>query len=504
MTPRTLPPLPQYRDDAVTRQLSAHTHLDENFAQEVLDEFTADRLKAIGLPLGINLVALVRHAHAAQRRRRLRDIQLSLVLLMMVAALLAAVVSLSEGAQNSAVVFAGGAVLAVLIGAAVVQHALRSAWRAAREVYRGQDRPQDLAPAVEKEVEDRLRALRRANVVPYDARAEADNPFVGSGDQIKEDVWPSIDVGRPDDAPTGGKLTIIPFDTVDLHAYMAREMGGIAGLSGLRTRNRLYVRGLHVHSLGPDLLPDPLKRPLPRIDERLVQSGVLQEGGGMRTYLSLEVVGKGGKFVVSMHLRARRTVNRLSWQVAAYVLPPVQERFDHVAYIPLGGFEEWWELFKATGRGLRWMLFGAPGRIRRRGAAQTRRTKQLRRIRRDISKHRVGYDYGATDSLRERAACQVDDMDFDERMDALDVLQRLQQGVLVATEKFLKDHNIDTSDFDRAQRVINNQTYNIGSVSGGQNQFGNQGINSNVPQAGGQGNQQAQPPAQPAGGARTT
>ncbi|MFD9716265.1 hypothetical protein [Streptomyces sp. NPDC059076] len=503
MTPRALPSLPQYREDAVTRQLCAHTHLDERFAQEVLDEFTADRLKAIGLPLGINLVALVRHASAAQLRRRRRDAQLLFVLLALIGTLIGALVSLTNGAQQTAAVLAASAGLALLTAAVLVHRALHLAWRAARDAYRGKDRPQDLAPGVEPEVEDRLRALRRANVVPYDAQAEADNPFVGSGVRIKEDVWPSIDVGRPDDAPGGGKLPILPFDTVDLHAYMAREMGGIAGLSGLRARNRLYVRGLHVRALGADLLPDPLGRPLPRIDERLVQSGVLQEGGGMRTYLSLEVVGSGGKFVVSMHLRARRTLDRLSWQVAAYVLPPVQLRFEHVAYIPLGGFEEWWELVKATTKSLRWMLFSSGGRIQRRASAQSQRNKRLRKIRREISKHHVVYDYGATDSLRERAARPVDEMDFDERMDALDVLQRLQQGVLVATEKFLKNHHIDTSDFVRAQKVINNQTYNIGSVQGGQNQFGNYGTN-NAQQGGGPGQPAGQAPASPAGGATTT
>ncbi|MFH9083911.1 hypothetical protein [Streptomyces sp. NPDC017673] len=45
-------------------------------------------------------------------------------------------------------------------------------------------------------------------------------------------------------------------------------------------------------------------------------------------------------------------------------------------------------------------------------------------------------------------------------------LFRLQQGVLTATERFLRDHDIGTGSFDKAVQVINTQTYNIGNVSG--------------------------------------
>ncbi|MFI9587633.1 hypothetical protein ACIHCQ_38835 [Streptomyces sp. NPDC052236] len=500
-TPRSLPILPQYREDAVTRMLCAHTHLDEDFAQEVLDEYTGDRLKAIGLPLGINLVALVRHARAAQRRRRFRDALLAVLLLVIVASLIAALVALVDDATTVAGFLAANAVLMVVFAGIEIHSNGHSAWRAAREAFRGQGKPQDLAPPVEAETEDRLKTLRQANVVAYDAGVESDHPFIGSGELFTEVVWPSVDVSRPADDSSGGKLTIKPFDAVDLHTYMARELGGIAGLERLRARNRLYVRGLHVGHLGAEMLPDPLRRPAARIDKQLVQSGVLREGGGMRTYLSLEMVGSGGKLVVSMHLRARLVLGRLSWQVAACVLPPVQARFEYVSYLPLGGFEEWWKLVRHTVASLRWMLLGAPGRIARRRAHYSQGTRDLRKIRREITKHNVAYDYGALDSLRERAAVDTDAMDYDDRMDALDVLQRLQQGVLVATEKFLKDHNVDTSDFDRAQKVINNQTFNIGSVSGGQHQWGanntQNNSNNNGPGGGGA-------PPTPPGGGKTT
>jgi hypothetical protein len=59
---------------------------------------------------------------------------------------------------------------------------------------------------------------------------------------------------------------------------------------------------------------------------------------------------------------------------------------------------------------------------------------------------------------------------------------------------------VDTSDFDRAQKVINNQTFNIGNVSGGQNQWGANSTQTNNNGPGGGG---SAPPTPPGGGTTT-
>ncbi|MCC2276949.1 hypothetical protein LKL35_16235 [Streptomyces sp. ET3-23] len=476
MAPRQLPPLPQYRRDAVTRRLCATTHLDESFARDVRREFTADRLKANGLPLGVNLVALVRHAEAAWRRLELRDRHLSFVLCGVAGALLGAVASLGQGSSAGVLGFLLLLVALFCCGAVLVCRAEHQARQAALEVYRGSRKSADLAPPVAAEVEDRLRELRRANVLPYDASFESTNPFVGSGRKIKEVVWESIDISRAADSPTGGKLTAKPFDAVDLHTYVAEEMADIVGLEGLRAQNRLYVNGLNALHL-PDLLPDRLQRPAVRVPRQYVQSAVVQSGAGMRTYLSLEMVGEGGKIVVSMHLRARLLHPRLSWEVAAYVLPPLQHRFGTVGFLPLGGFEYWWSLLR-FGMAHTWRgVWGAPGRAARRRGDQARYARELEKTRRSITKQHLAYDYGATDSLRNHCS-DWGAMGHTERTDSRDTFLRLQQGVLIATERFLQDHNIDTGDFDRAQQVIATQTYNIsGDITGNANIGSNGQIN---------------------------
>ncbi|MEU7136557.1 hypothetical protein [Streptomyces sp. NPDC046261] len=471
---KQLPALPKYRQDAVTRRLCAATHLDEGFALDVHEEFTADRMTAIGLPLGVNLVALVRHAQAAVRRVETRDRRLAWLFAGLWAAVLLVLYGFTGGPSPARA--AGGCGLLAVFGTAwwLVYSAERQARDAAQEVFRTGVKPDELAPPAPREVEQRLLEMKRANVVPYTASAERTNPFVGSGKKIKEVVWQPMDISRPADAPGGGKLTIKDFDAVDLHTYVAREMANIAGLEGLRARNRLYVLGTHVRHLGEDLLPDPLGRPLAQIPKQLVQAGLLNPGAGMRTYLSLERVGDGGRVIVSMHLRARLQHPSLSWEVAAYAIPPVSGAFSRVDRLPIDGFERWWSLVRfATGQ--TWAaLRGAPGRNHRRGAERNRRARELEKCRKEISKRHAVYDHGAVDSVRERVA-SWDQLGHSDRMDSQDFLHRLQQGVLIATERFLKDHNVDTSSFDQAQQVITTQTYNFSGDITGPSNFGNNG-----------------------------
>ncbi|GAA3849842.1 hypothetical protein GCM10022403_096790 [Streptomyces coacervatus] len=495
MAPRPLPQLPQYDTDAVTRLLCAHAHLDENFALDALDEFTGDRLKAVGLPLGINLVALVRHAAAAQLRRRRRDRLLTVLLVAMVAAVPGGVLALVQGQRSAAVALGALLVGAGVVAAGVVHRTEHSAWVAARTVFRDPGKPLSQAPPLDRATEDRLTSLRQMNVVPYDASVEARNPFVGSGIKIRESVWAPIDVGTA----AAGK-TIKPFDAVALHGFLAREMTTITGLTELRARNRLYIRGLHVSHVGRQLLPDPLKAPNSRIDKQLVQAGANQAGAAMATYLSLEMVGRGGRYVVSVHLRARLLQTRLSWEVAAYVLPPLQEEFSRVAALPLGGFEEWWLLVRITLANWRVLLTGAPGRIRHRRVRRVRHARALEKDRRDISKYHVVYDYGAFDSLRERVSGIT--MAYNEVMDATDAFQRIHESVMIATERFLRAHNVDTAALDKVRTVINNQNNFAGPTWGN---FGNDGkfvMNQYQasPAGGGQGSpgQQGQQPQQPA------
>ncbi|MFC7791195.1 hypothetical protein ACFUIZ_18310 [Streptomyces cinereoruber] len=482
MARRQLPTLPTYRKDAVTRKLCAHVHLDEGFAREMDTELTADRMTALGLPLGIHLIALARHARAAVRRSERRDRVLSGLFLALWAGVALLVWGLVSGAALGP--WAGGAVvLGCLAGAWWAVHdALSASWRAAQDVYWGSARPETLADPVEQRAEQRLKTLARANVVPYAATAAHTDPFVGSGKRIKDVVWQPIDVSRPAEDPVnpGRKLTIVPFDAVDLHTYVAKEMAKIAGLEGLRARNRLYVCGDHVPLLADELLEEPQGRPRAQIDTDLVRTGLVNPGAGMRTFLSLERVSDGGRVIVTMQLRARLHLPLLSWEVLVFVIPPLHAAYNHVDSLPFSGFERVWKLLSATRRAWWPGLRGAWGRNAERRARARNRSRELRQWRREISERHVLFDHGATGSIRERVS-SWDQMMHNDRSDSRDYLHRLQGGVLTATERFLEAHHVDTSSYEQAVQVISTQTYNISGDIHGSNVGGHGVVNQHGP-----------------------
>ncbi|MFE6224576.1 hypothetical protein [Streptomyces sp. NPDC057854] len=480
MAARRSAPLPTYRKDAVTRKLCAHVHLDDAFAYRMDAELTGDRMTAIGLPLGINLVALARHARVAVRRAEARDRVLSLLYTAFWAGVVLGLAGLAAGP------LAGWTGAAVAVGALaggwwVTHRDLDASWRAAQRAHQEDTRPERQVPAVETEAEDRLRALAKANVLPYAASAAHRDPFVGHGAKLKDVVWHPIDVSQPADDPAnpGRKLTVVPFDAVDLHTFVAREMENISGLEGLRARNRLYVSGDHLAYLGDELLEQPLGRPRAQIAPDRVRTGLIRPGAGMRTYLSLERISDGGRVVVSVHMRARLHHPSLSWEVMVFVIPPPAARYYTVTTLPAHGSDRTRTLLRGT-HGIWWRcLSGSWSRNGARRTGRRHREKALERARKDIARKNLLYDHGATDSIRERIADDAQ-MLFSDAADAQDYLQRLQGGILVATERFLKAHHIDSASFDSTKQIINTtSTYNFNGIVQG-NAFGSQNVVQNT------------------------
>lgn len=473
LTSASLTPLPKYRTDLVTRRLCATVHLDEVLARAVWEEYVEDGLQAVALPQGINLVALVRHTQQAIARWRHRDQALAVAAIVLPAATALALWQVVAGNQGMAAVSAAVAVVTLVAAWWVAHGAELGARRAALVLGREGAPAMDLAPPLGPEVEQRLESMKRANFVAYNAKVERINPFVGSGWRITESVWDAVDVSRPAKDDQGRDKQIIPFDAADLHHYLAVEMPKIVGLETLHARNRLYVRGLHVSYLGKDVLPDPTRPPVVVVPKQLVKSGTVQTGAGAETYLCLRMLGPGGRVVVTMHLRAHLLMPRLTWEVTAYVIPPLSERFDAVEYLPTGPVRLWWHTVRTVNRGFRHTLFGALGRLNGEGARLRRKARLLSQIRKEIRKGRTDWDYGAENGLRE-AVADWDRMGYIERRDTSHYFKRLEQGVLLATGAFLRAHNVDTSDFEETEkRIVNAQTYNFAGPITGPAQFGN-------------------------------
>ncbi|MGW0189209.1 hypothetical protein ACWDV7_26075 [Streptomyces sp. NPDC003362] len=468
--------LPAHHADLVTRQLCAHCYRDHKFAEDVMRTFVRQRLVAHGQPMGVDLVAVVRHARRAHRLHQLRDALLVVCCLVVAAGVtgtLAALIEWDEQRERALDLLrlTGWALLA----AAVLVYAWGWVlWSAAEAVHWGKAPPRDGAAPAPLPLEAELDALDEANAVSYTVTGqEAENPFVGSGINVVQRVWAGIDVGRPaEDAE------VKPFTAAELHAYVAERAADLAGLDGLRARDRLYVQGHHVRDVGPALLPNPLYRPMTRIDPALVEAGTAASDAVMRTYLSLESVGVSGSHVITVYVRARLFRSRLSWEVSAFYLPPLDAEYTGRFKRPIGPVERAVRLLGHTVARFASHLLGAPGRVIRRVWHRVGDHVLQLIARGRIVRRSAHFDYGTVGTLRETVSDIQRYKDHTQLMDAQDAFQRLQQAVLLATEQFLKDHGIDASDLKQAHKTINNQTYNFnGPVTGRQNIFGNNGIN---------------------------
>jgi len=69
-------PVPAVVDDDATRHLSAAAHVDERFADEIIEEFLAEPRRAVPPSPGVDPVVVLAEALSARRRRVVRDIVL--------------------------------------------------------------------------------------------------------------------------------------------------------------------------------------------------------------------------------------------------------------------------------------------------------------------------------------------------------------------------------------------------------------------------------------------
>ncbi|MEU8772530.1 hypothetical protein [Streptomyces sp. NPDC048606] len=455
--------------------MSATVHLDEEFAREAAAELVEDRLTALGPALGVDLVGLARHARLARRRGDARDALLVGLFAVLAGCVVLAWHGVTEGRPEllgRSLLGLGGTCAAAWALVLTFEHRGRTL---ALEVIEADTPAATLAPPLGEALEERLREQERANVIPYWAGAEREHPFVGSGVSLRERVWQPIDVGTPAADPSGdGTLEIVPFDVVELHAFVVEQMGSIAGLGGLRAGERLYVLGTRVGYADAALLPDRLGRPRAVVPPEMVRAALAAPGSGMRTYVCLERAGEGGRVIVSMHLRARLQHPSLTWEVAAYVVPPLDFRFDRVRALRLDAFGRWLTLITSTTRRFLPDLCTSPLRLLRKGRAVLAHRWGLWHARWLIGRQHLEYDYGATGSLRARVG-SWSRMGFSDNTDTLDYLQRLQQGVLTATERFLKDHNVDTTSFEQAKQVINHHSYTFHGPINGPGNYGSHG-----------------------------
>jgi hypothetical protein len=440
-------------------------HLREDLRDYILHTVVDPHMRAVCPAFGVNLVAVARHAVLAQRRF---DTRQRLLMAIRAVALLALALGF---VFRSLAVAIGLLLLAILAAWGVLAWFLRADRLSALKVVTDlQVPPQDHADPLPAEMEDWLREVDGANVIVY-ADGEGD-PFIGSGRRLHFTQIHPVDVTRAGQDPNGKKLTLKPVDAVKLQEYLAKKVPAM-GFTGLRAKNRLYVRGDYARHI-PGLLPDQFASPRAQVKPSILKSAVQEPKQRARTYVCMERVMASGQLVVGMYVRAWLEQDLLSIERVLYFLPPLRNYYrptrDLMARGETGATRE---AVVTSARRVLPVLLGKPVSGKRRSDFGARRREAEAKGRREIKKGYV-YDYGARTSLREAVAAYDATEHFDEA-DVLDGVKRLSRRLLDCIQEFLDDHGIDTSDFKQQMQLINNSVSNIGSIQAGTAVVGGQG-----------------------------
>ncbi|MET8094115.1 hypothetical protein [Micromonospora sp. NPDC005220] len=474
----TLPSVPK---DLASRQMCCAMHLHPPLAAQVLLHYSIDNPKAWCPPFGVDAVALVRHAQAADThwRKLYGGVALTRYSLLGLVAL------------GTFLLWRDGLVTALLslpliaVACGVGWHttflSLQETRAAAIGTMAEEKALAAQAPEVDSDLEDELAALQDANMIVFDVFA--DSPFVGSGTEIGRWALAPIDVSRSREQNRDGTRPPATFSVRELHDDLIRLARSRLGLSDIEVTKRIYVRGDVLPDCEGLFHPDEV-RPPSRLETSWVDLGSDAPGDQARTYVCLAKSLVGGQIVVTLFARYTLELGILSCEFAAFVLPPVL-RDSAPATGFYGLFGE--DLSPLHGRSTTWALAIAAWRTyiaelflrSDRGIDLARAHEDRAQEHYEALEEGRRYDYGAPFSARELAATTSIESYF-EVADVRDCLLRMQRGVIDCLVAFLTDKGIDTSEIAAGrQRIINNIT-NIGEVSGRGNIFGNHGRMSNV------------------------
>lgn len=442
-----------------TRLLCAAVHQDRAFREQVMDEIVDQPYRAVCPSYGVDLVAVVLHALAAQRQRLVRDV--ALVFLLCIAILGAAI--LSGGSDAASTIWTLWLVVCFLAWLVV---GIDSWWRRyvvlamglARNAPRLRDPGKPGGARVRRRI-DAIARIQASNVLTFSGFS----PFVGSGTEF--DDWAfAIDIEKgARDLSAGARKVPKSFTVGDLYAALKANVVTV-GLPGLRAEERLFVNGVDVWQF-PSLLPNRLAAPVGSAQPELLEAIREVSHGSARTYLCFEVTGWHGQLVVTMFMRALRLKGSLYLEWTSTALLPLRDEYYEVDRLPRRLGDALVSSFVTAIASALPSLLASPffmwRHLGRRLKARRRRRRQREQISADLN-----VDYGARSSVREDAMGETFNRYF-LRLDVAMYTKVVQLRLLKRIFDFLEQHDLDTSDFVQQQVNINNsQTISVSGYVG--------------------------------------
>jgi hypothetical protein len=474
---RRPPPSPRVtaRSDT-TRYLCAATHLDPRYREWVLDATIRDKHRAVCPPYGVDLAVVVRHAIGARDRALIRDVVLSGLLIIGLAAIVGGAISddvagaLRRGRWDQ-LAAAGWSALGVglfLLGIAWIILALAT-WQTLTTlgVYlRPGGRPDEYPGGMSSGAVRQLRELSatdRGNVVVYSGF----RPFVGSGLVVGQGSYTVPLLSAHSNTDVGGP---VEFGAGELVAAVIAELEQL-GLDDLHLERLLYVDGFDVGRF-PELLPNPRTRPAVAASARMVADLTEFPCGAARPYLCARTTAWQGQLVVSIFIRIVVLNGVIFIETATLVLPPLRSPYFAVDTMRIRRVgERLVATIGMTTSSLLPRLFGALPRLRSALRAQSASVRRNKEVDHRID-DRVLVDRGARSSIREEA-CRDDFTRYFMQLDAEMAISVVEQRVADTIAEFLDERGFSTDKIHLIQNNIDNSV----RISNNSGQIGAAGQN---------------------------
>jgi hypothetical protein len=423
-------------DREVTRYMCAAVNINEDLARAAIEQMLEEQNRAIAITPNTDLVAVLKYALRANRRRLFRDIWLFFILCALVA------VAIFSGH----IPLAGAVFIALLVGAwltVFIERYVRYFGPAAAGLRPGKfDPARAPAPARDPFAERQLARIadvsKTGNVTVYSAF----QPFVGYGNVHSS--WSfTVDVtrGRHGAEPT-------PFNVLDIYDYVKAHLSEL-DLPLLEATHRLFVNGQDIYG-DPRFLPDPDSRPVTQVDETLLRQLMTVPEERARPYLTVGMAGWQGDLVVTMFVRFLLSRNYLFVEAAHTAVPPLRTEFREIDMLDTAPTGK--QFFRLAGGSLKSTiprLFGSiPGIFH----------GLLQENRRSRKQHPVGrvFDYGSLFSIRQ-AVADTNWQRYFQKLDGEQYTKVVEKRLFNSLADFLIDHDVDASELmSRGETIINN------------------------------------------------
>ncbi|MEV4062428.1 hypothetical protein [Nonomuraea dietziae] len=448
-------------DNEVTRHLCCAAQSDEWFVQKLMDLIIRQPRRGVANSPGVDIVAVLRHACAARRRRALRDTVLTAVGFPAILIVLGSVVL-----ATSTLSLAPLRVILPALGiSAVVSSVTTFLFKLSyNHAITGPLSRRNFAAANAPEPRKRLLRARiseiheqsRGNITIY----RGFRPFRGYGRVIGG--WSfAIDITKPREF--SGKCS--GFEVHEIRDYVRRQVEALEWL-GLRVEERIFVSGRDASDgetfIGRD------GRPRAIVEGPEVRKLLLKPNNRARPYTVIRLLGWDGELALTIFLRFVIVKRNLFIEASHSILTPLRDSFrkhDQIKRV-----EGLWGYVGLAIRSIR--LVSRPLS----GFAHLGERRGDRRALTESTGRFTGsdFDYGVFFSAREWASDERYQRYF-QKLDSEMYTKVVEQRIFDALVQFLDKHDIDTGELVQRQTTIlnngvmvtGNGSINAENVAGG-------------------------------------